>query len=55
VAVAGTGTGTGTGKEKTHDHRCWIAVQTVVERVQEVRVQAATLLAGSEQASLPSE
>lgn len=36
----------GTGKEKQHDHRCRIAVQAVVEGMQEVRVQAATPLAG---------
>jgi hypothetical protein len=36
----------GTGKEKQHDHRCRIAVQAVLEGMQEVRVQAATPLAG---------
>lgn len=36
----------GTGKEKQHDHRCRVAVQAVLEGMQEVRVQAATPLAG---------
>ena len=36
----------GTGKETQHDHRCRIAVQAVLEGMQEVRVQAATPLAG---------
>ena len=36
----------GTGKEKQHDHRCRIAVQAVLEGIQEVRVQAVTPLAG---------
>jgi hypothetical protein len=36
----------GTGKEKQHDHRCHVAVQAVLEGVQEVRVQAVTPLAG---------
>lgn len=36
----------GTGKEKQHDHRCRVAVQAVVEGMQEVRVQAVTPLAG---------
>ncbi len=36
----------GTGKEKQHDYRCRLAVQAVVEGMQEVRVQAVTPLAG---------
>jgi len=36
----------GTGKEQRHDHRCRIAVQAVLEGMQEVRVQAVTPLAG---------
>ena len=36
----------GTGKEKQHDHHCRVAVQAVAEGMQEVRVQAATPLAG---------
>jgi hypothetical protein len=36
----------GTGKEKQHDHRCRVAVQAVLEGMQEVRVQAATPLSG---------
>lgn len=36
----------GTGKEKQHDHRCRVAVQAVLEGMQEVRVQAATPVAG---------
>lgn len=36
----------GTGKEKQHDYRCRVAVQAVMEGMQEVRVQAATPLAG---------
>jgi len=40
VAVAGT------GKQQQHDHRCRVAVQAVLEGMQEVRVQAATTAAG---------
>lgn len=40
VAVAGT------GKQQQHDHRCRVAVQAVLEGMQEVRVQAATAAAG---------
>lgn len=36
----------GTHKEKQHDYRCRIAVQAVLEGMQEVRVQAVTPLAG---------
>lgn len=36
----------GTGKEKQHDDRCRVAVQAVLEGMQEVRVQAATPSAG---------
>ncbi len=36
----------GTSKEKQHDHRCRIAVQAVMEGMQEVRVQTVTPLAG---------
>jgi len=36
----------GTGKQQQHDHRCRVAVQAVLEGMQEVRVQAATASAG---------
>jgi len=36
----------GTGKQQQHDHRCRVAVQAVLEGMQEVRVQAATAAAG---------
>ncbi len=36
----------GTGKQDQYDYRCRLAVQAVVEGMQEVRVQAVTPLAG---------
>lgn len=36
----------GTSKQQQHDHRCRVAVQAVLEGMQEVRVQAATAAAG---------
>ena len=36
----------GTSKQEQHDHRCRVAVQAVMEGMQEVRVQAVTPLAG---------
>ena len=36
----------GTSKQEHYDHRCRVAVQAVMEGVQEVRVQAVTPLAG---------
>ena len=36
----------GTGKRDLHDARCRVAVQAVMEGMQEVRVQAVTPLAG---------
>jgi len=36
----------GSGKQQQHDHRCRVAVQAVLEGMQEVRVQATTASAG---------